>query len=161
MKCDCGCGVEEHFARLKTIELEFAIDESLRQTGVARRFLVRRQCYKPFLEELTAMKLLQDYVHRFCRSQKTHWWTRAWRMRKVVRLQFVILVRNHGIEVAKKSSLRSGLLFVASPRYADLLWRYWTWADRHTLVWRWNLFTPYGVSVWQHIRSLLGIESGS
>lgn len=138
LPCDCGCGVEEHFNRLKTIELEFAIDETLTRTGIQRRFLVRRQCYEPFIQELQAMRLLNDYVTRFCRAQKTHWWTRAWRMKKVVRLQFVIHVRNRGVEYAKKSSLRSGLLFAVSPRYANLLWRYWRWADRHQLVWRWK-----------------------
>jgi hypothetical protein len=146
MVCDCGCGVEEHFARLKTIELEYAIDETLTRTGVARRFMVRRQCYKPFIQELQAMKLLADYVQRFTRLQKTHWWTRAWRMRRIVKLQFVIHVRNRGLEHAKRASLRSGIMFVASPRYANLLWRYWQWADRHQLHWRYGRkesFNPY------------------
>lgn len=136
--CDCGCGVEEYLNRLKTIELEFALDETLTRTGIQRRFLVRRECYTPFIQELQAMKLLGDYVTRFCKNQKSHWWTRAWRMRKVVRLQFVIHVRNRGVDYAKKSSLRSGLLFAVSPRYANLLWRYWHWADRHQLVWRYG-----------------------
>jgi hypothetical protein len=139
MMCDCGCGVEEHFARLQTIEIQGAIDESLRQTFVAKRFLVRKACYEPFIEELKAMKLLQDYVYRFTRAQKTHWWTRAWRMRRIVRMQFVVHVRNRGLDFAKKASIRSGLLFVCSPRISGLLWRYWSWADKHELVWRrWN-----------------------
>jgi hypothetical protein len=139
MLCDCGCGVEDHFARLQTIEITGAIDESLRQTFVAKRFLVRKQCYEPFIEELKAMKLLQDYVYRFTRAQKTHWWTRAWRMRRIVRMQFVVHVRNRGIDFAKKASMRSGLLFVCSPRISGLLWRYWSWADKHELRWRFNV----------------------
>jgi hypothetical protein len=128
--CDCGCGEYEHLARLQMIEIEFALDESLRQTGVARRFLVRRQCYEPFVEELQARKLLQDYVYRFTRAQKTRWWTRLWRMRKIVRLQYVINVRNKGFDYARRTSIRSGILFVCSPRISNLLWKYWSWADR-------------------------------
>ena len=138
IKCDCGCGEEEHFARLKLIEITHALDESLTRTFPGRRFFVRRQCYAPFIEELKAMKLLQDYVYRYTRAQKTHWWTRAWRMRRIVRIQYVIHIRNKGFTFAHKASIRSGLLFVCSPRYANLLWKYWTWADKHQLVWRWK-----------------------
>jgi hypothetical protein len=139
MLCDCGCGVEEHFARLKEIRLEVALDPSRRRTTVARRFLVRQVCYEPYIAELQAQRLLQELVQRYVKA-KAPWYWRLPQFRKITRLQFAILIRNSGLEETKKRSIRSACLFVVSPRIAGLLWRYWAWADKNTLSWRWKLF---------------------
>ena len=141
--CDCGCGVEEHYARLKLFEIPIAIDESLRRTAVGRRFLVRQQCLEPFIEELQAMKLLNDMTRRY---QGATWWLRVWRARQVLRLQFLINIRLKGIEETKKISTRSAVMFALPfPPTSKLafivsrrLYRYWQWADTHPTTWRWK-----------------------
>lgn len=137
MKCGCGCGREEFFGRLKVLEIEYALDETLRETRVGQRFYVLPGCYEPFIQELQAKKLLEGYVERM-RVAKWRWYQRLWRVRKIIRIQYVIHIRNKGIEFTKKASMRSGILFVCSPKVSNILWRYWQWADRNNLVWRFS-----------------------
>jgi hypothetical protein len=136
-RCDCGCGREEYYGRLKTVEIEYALDESLRQIRCGHRYYVTAQCEVPFVQELQAKRLMEGLVERM-RKAKWPWWKRLLNVRRIVRIQFVINIRNRGIEMTKRISLRSGILFVASPRVADILWRYWRWNDRHELKWRWK-----------------------
>lgn len=125
--CDCGCGGEDYFNRLVEIQIEGAIDESLRRTFVAKRFLVLPQCYDPFMQELQAMKLLNDAVRRYTRAS---FYVRLVKMRQVVRLQWLINERNKGDKRARRLSIRSGLLFAAGPRVAGWLELFYRWKDQ-------------------------------
>lgn len=133
MKCHCGCGREEFFGRLKVIEIEYALDESLRNTRVGQRYYVLPGCYEPFIQELQAKKLLDGYLERM-RNAKWRWYQRLWRARRILRIQYVIHIRNKGIAETKRISTRSTILFVCSPRVSNILWKYWQWADRNNLV---------------------------
>lgn len=139
MLCDCGCGQEDYFARLKTVEIEYALDETLTKTRIGHRYLVRPGCYEPFIQELQAKRLLDGYLQRMINA-KWRWYSRLWRVRRIVRIQFIINIRNKGLEFTKKVSMRSGILFVCSPRVSNILWLYWKWADRNNLKWRWKWF---------------------
>lgn len=134
MECDCGCGVSEHFNKLQTVEIEKALDESLRQTSVAKRFLVRRVCYQDFIEELQAKVALEALVRSYA---PLPWYRRITQMRRVVRLQFLIHIRLKGIERTKRISTRAGVMFAAPQIVAAWFDRYWRWADKHQLVFRW------------------------
>jgi hypothetical protein len=135
--CGCGCGVAEHFSRLKEVRLEVGLDPKARRTVIAQRYHVRKVCYAPFIEELQAQRLLNEFVQRFVR-QKSRWYWRLFQFRKVARLQFLINIRLRGLEQTKKISLRSATLFVVGARLSSPLWKYWHWADRNELVWRWR-----------------------
>jgi len=135
--CDCGCGVKEHLSRLQEIRLEVGRDPKARQTFVARRFLVRKACYEPFINELKAQKLLNDLLQRFVRS-KARWYWRAMQFRQVARLQFLINMRNSTLCETRKRSLRAGVMFVLGPKLSVPLWKYWIWADRNELHWRFS-----------------------
>jgi hypothetical protein len=140
MPCDCGCGREDYFARLKVLEVEYALDESLTRTRIGQRYYVRPGCYEPFIQELQAKRLLDGYLERM-RNARWKWYQRLWRVRRILRIQYVIHIRNKGIDMTKRISVRSAILFVCSPRIAGIFWNYWRWADRNELKWRWN---PYG-----------------
>lgn len=125
--CGCGCGHSDYVNKLRTIEIEGAGDESLRQTFIMKRFMVTPTCYEPFIEELTAMKLLNDHIRRYKRAS---WLVRLIKMRQVIRLQWLIHERNKGEEVARRMSIRSGLMFISSHRVAGWLHNYWNWTER-------------------------------
>lgn len=123
--CDCGCGVPEFLNKLKTVEIEQALDESLRSTIVSRRFLVRSECEKDFIHELQAKRVLEDIVRRY-KSRHSSVFLRVLRVRNVMRLQHVVNIRNMGAERTVKKVRRTGILFL-SPHWLagwlDLHWR--------------------------------------
>jgi hypothetical protein len=152
--CECGaaaggkgCGHEEYFNKLKTFEIPVAVDESLNQVGVGRRFLVRKECLEDFVQELKALRLLTDMTRRYMGAS---WFLRMTRVRNVAKLQFIINIRLKGIEETKKISWRSATMFAlpfpptSKPAFLVSRWlyRYWQWADTHQLEWRWHLITP-------------------
>lgn len=129
--CDCGCRREEHISKLREIVVDEAIDESLRQVRATKRFLVTADCERPFIEELQAMRLLNGIVRRYMAAP---WYTRIGKMRRVLRLQHVIYVRNKGIEVAKRKAIRSAIMFAAPQKVAGWLDLYWRWRDGRRVV---------------------------
>lgn len=128
-KCECGCGRTEFFHKLKTLELEVAVDESLRHTRIGQRFFVRPECYDAFIHELQAKRVLDGIVRRYKQS-RSGFFTRLPRMRNVIRLQYAINIRTKGIERTKRLSARSGLMFLAPHRAAGWLDNYWRAKDR-------------------------------
>lgn len=127
LECDCGCGEYDYMNRLQKIEIGVAIDESLRRTAVAKRFFVRTQCYDAFLEELHAMKLLNDAVRRYTQAR---FFVRLVKMRQIIRLQWLVNERLKGEKRARRLSIRSGLMFASGPRVAGWLDNFWRWKDR-------------------------------
>ena len=127
-QCDCGCGGEAYHSQMVTIEVEQAIDKSLRTAGTTRRFWVLRQCKKPYEEELACSLLLQRLVTVWTPRQKTllqklnflltfyNWLTRIVVARQVLRLQHAIFERNYGFEYARTRATNSAILF-AAPRF--------------------------------------------
>jgi hypothetical protein len=126
--CECGCGVAVPFHKLRILEIKAAKDETLRETFVARRFYVRRECYVPFINELQAARLLEGLVISYI-HHKTPWYRKLWHVRRVVKLQFVIHSRNKGIKATRRQSIRSGILFVVPNGLGKYLDRYWRWQN--------------------------------
>lgn len=144
--CECGCGRSEWFNKLQTFEIPIAVDESLNQVGVGRRFLVRKECLEDFVQELKALRLLTDMTRRYSGAS---WWLRMTRVRNVAKLQFIINIRLKGFEETRKISMRSSIMFALplppTSKVAFVvsrwLYRYWQWADTHQLEYRWHLIT--------------------
>lgn len=133
--CDCGCGVPEYFNKMRVLDIEIARDETLRQTQIMRRYFVRSSCYEDFIRELQAKKLLEGLLRSYFPQP---WWRRALKMRRVVKMQFVINVRLKGLDATRRLSLRSGIMFAAPRWLGKMLDQYWQWSNRNNLVWRWS-----------------------
>jgi len=128
--CGCGCGKSDYVNRLRTIELEGAMDESLRKTFIVKRFMVTPQCYAPMLEELTAMRLLNEHLLRY---KNASWFMRLIKMRQVVRLQWLIHERNKGEKATRRISIRGAMMFAGGPRVAGWLDLFFRWKDQRKL----------------------------
>ena len=135
--CECGCGERDYFNRMKIVEIEAARDESRRVIWPAKRWYVKREHYQPFLLELQAQATLEQLVRYYIR-QKMPWWIKIWKFRTIMRLQFVIHSRLKGIEICKRQSIRSAILFVVPNWMGKPLTRYWIWSNANNLVWRWR-----------------------
>ena len=125
--CDCGCGQSSWLNSMRTIEVEVALDESLRRTAVGKRFLVLPGCYDAFIDELRAMKLLNDITRRYMNSP---WWVRLPKFTRILKLQHLVNDRNKGFESTRRRAIRSAIMFSSPQRVAGWFDSYWRWRDR-------------------------------
>lgn len=126
--CDCGCGQEGWHNQMTKVEVEQAVDQSLRTTGTIKTFWVLFGCRKDFERELGMKFVLQGLVNAWAPKRKTllqrlnfpltfcNWCTRIVVAKKVMQLQHEIHERNYGFEYAKTRATNSAVLF-AAPRF--------------------------------------------
>lgn len=118
-ECDCGCGNDGPRGAMKVVRIASG---GRGRVEHVKTFHVLRSCEEPFQKELA---MTQECVRFLTANSRTGFVGRVLRFKQLVKLQHAIHERRYGFDHARKTAIRSGIVFVVPMWASKLLVKIW------------------------------------